>query len=313
MDELTSDSNKRLPDFLIVGAAKSATTSLHSYLGEHPQIKMPVQKESWFFSFYNKPPNYSSPGVLNNLISDVDTYLKLFDGAGVNQILGDACPSYLYTYEDTIHNIQQLYSEEALENLKIIISLRDPVSRAFSQYYTFKRRVQEPLSFDQAIKPEVLKRRMQTEWNIFYDYTGFGLYSKQVEAFQQAFGKERVLVLLFDDLKADFQKECRAIYSFLGVDTEVTVDDRLKHNSITGEPSLKWVVAALLSRNKFKRMLSALLPKKVREIIIYIIVKPLLKRKQMDESTYKYLADFFEKDILKLEKMINRDLSNWRI
>ena len=122
MNQPASKVNTRLPDFLLVGAAKSATSSLYYYLDQHPQITMASVKESWFFSFYEKPPQYSSPGILSDVISELDDYLKLYDGAESGQILGDACPSYLYTYEDTIRNIRQLYSGEALANLKIIIS-----------------------------------------------------------------------------------------------------------------------------------------------------------------------------------------------
>jgi hypothetical protein len=312
MTEQGSMANTRLPDFLVVGAAKSATSSLHEYLDQHPQIKMPSQKESWFFSFYNKPVAYDSPGKLSDLVSELDEYLHLYDGASNSQILGDACPSYLYTYEDTIKNIRLLYSVEALKNLKIIISLREPVSRAYSQYYTFKRKVEEPLSFEQAVMAETVKQRMQNNWNIFYDYTGFGLYSKQVEAFQQAFGKQSVMVVLFDEVHKDMPAVCRSLYRFLGVDADFTVDDKEKHNSFAGEPSLKWLVAGLFSKNKFKRKISSLIPKPLRMLILYVILKPLLRRKELDEDTRLYLADFFRADILRLEKLIDQDLSAWR-
>lgn len=312
MDESSNAMNKRMPDFLLVGAAKSATSSLHYYLDQHPKVKMSSLKESWFFSFYKNPPEYASPGKLSNLISRADAYLKLYDGATNDQILGDACPSYLYTYDDTIRNIRSLYSEEALANLKIIISLREPVSRAFSQYYTFKRKVEEPLSFEEAVLESTVKQRMQENWNIFYDYPGFGLYSKQVEAFQQAFGKERVLVVLYDDVREDMLAVCRTLYAFLGVDPDFSINDKVKHNSISGEPKIKWLVSSLLSKNKFKRILSSLVPKKLRMVILFTILKPLLKRKPLDEKTRKKLSAFFEQDILKLEKLIDRDLSNWR-
>ena len=312
MSQSKNKTNTRLPDFLLVGAAKSATSSLYSYLDQHPKIVMASEKESWFFSFYKNPPQYDSPGKLSNLISELDAYLKLYDGAEANQILGDACPSYLYTYEDTIRNIRQLYSADALANLKIIISLREPVSRAYSQFYTFKRKVQEPLAFTQAIQESTVIQRMQGNWNIFYDYPGFSMYSKQVEAFQQAFGKERVLVLLFEDIHADTAAVCRTIFSFLEIDPDFIVDDRLKHNSITGEPSLKWLVAGLFSRNKYKRMISALIPKQLRMFLLYIIVKPLLKRKPMEENTLKQFSDYFKQDIVKLEELTGRDLSSWR-
>ena len=312
MDDKPPVANERLPDFLLVGAAKSATSSLHNYLDQHPQIRMPSLKESWFFSFYNNPPDYDSPGKLSDLVTDLPTYLSLYDGAQANQLLGDACPSYLYTYEDTIRHIRQLYSAEALQKLKIIISLREPVSRAYSQFYTFKRKVQEPLTFDEATQAQTISQRLQDNWNIFYDYTGFGLYSKQVEAFQQAFGKDRVLVVLFDDMQQDMPGVCRTIYRFLGVDENFRLDDQVRHNSVTGEPTLKWLVAGLFSQNRVKRMLAACIPKKLRMVILYILVKPLLKREPLDASTKQRLAAFFADDITRLEKIIERDLGAWK-
>ena len=312
MNQPENKKNSRLPDFLLVGAAKSATSSLSAYLNQHPQIAMASQKESWFFSFFGKPPDYSSPGVLSDVVSELDTYTRLFDGAKADQKLGDACPSYLYTYEDTIRNIHQLYSAEALAKLKIIISLREPVGRAYSQYYTFKRKVQEPLAFDQAIQPDTINRRLQENWNIFYDYLGFGMYARQVEAFQQAFGKERVHVLLYEDVQTDVQKTFRTIYDFLEINPDVIVDDRYKINAISGEPRLKWVVAGLFSKNRLKRMISALIPLRLRRIITYFIFKVLLKREAMDSSSVKQLSQYFTEDISRLEQLIDRDLSAWR-
>lgn len=273
---------------------------------------MASEKESWFFSFYDSPPHYDSPGILSDVVSDLENYLKLYDGAADNQIIGDACPSYLYTYEDTIRNIRRLYSSEAQEKLKIIISLREPVSRAYSQYYTFKRKVQEPLPFAQAVEKSTIDRRMRENWNIFYDYLGFGMYAKQVEAFQQAFGKERVLVLLFDDIHADLRDTCRVIFEFLEVDPDFSVDDRHKVNALAGEPRVKWLVAGLFSKNKFKRTISALIPEKLRSIIIYLVLKKLLRREALDADTFQRVSRLYREDILELETLIDQDLSAWR-
>lgn len=312
MDRPPEPAKPRLPDFLLVGAAKSATSSLNRYLDQHPQISMASRKESWFFSFYNNPPSYSSPGKLSDVVSDLDTYASLFEAAEPNQLLGDASPSYLYTFEDTIRNIRRLYSDEALGKLKIIISLREPVSRAYSQYYTFKRKVREPLSFEQAVDAATIQTRLQDNWNIFYDYIGFGMYSNQVEAFQQAFGKDRVLVLLYEDINTDPQRVFCEIFTFLGVNPDVVIDDRLKHNSLVGEPTRPWIVSALFSKNRFKRMISALMPKFVRQLLIYIIIKPMLKRQAMDPDTNARLAENFRTDITRLEGLIDRDLGAWR-
>jgi hypothetical protein len=118
--------------------------------------------------------------------------------------------------------------------------------------------------------------------------------------------------VLYDDIREDVQAVCRSIYEFLEVDPDFTINDDVKHNSVAGEPAMKWLVSGLFSKNAFKRKLAALLPKKVRMMILYLIIKPLLKRKSLDEATIKNISAYYEQDILKLEKLIQRDLSAWR-
>ena len=119
-------------------------------------------------------------------------------------------------------------------------------------------------------------------------------------------------MLLYEDIHTDIQKTCRGIYDFLGVDPEFIVDDRHKHNAISGEPRLKWVVAGLFSKNKFKRKLSALIPERLRMKIVFFIFKILLKRETLDVDTRKQISEYFREDIVKLEKLIGRDLSGWQ-
>lgn len=301
-----------LPDFLIVGAAKSATSSLYFYLDQHPQIHMSAIKESWFFSFVNTPPNYTSPVVLDNVVSCLEDYVKLFDGAHPDQCLGEASPSYLYTYRDTIRHIRSVYPSQDLEKLKIIISLRDPVSRAYSQYMTFKRRACEPLSFDDAIEQSTIEARLRDNWNIFYDYIGFGRYCDQVGAYLDAFGRDKVLILWYDDIERDPQETCRTIYKFLGVDQSFVADVSTRYNSLTGEPAVNWIMAALLSRNRIKRAVAARVPRKLRLIIIYLFAKLLLRRKEMAGPTRTKLMRIFAEDLDRLEELTQRDLSAWK-
>ncbi len=308
-----------LPDFLIVGAAKSATTSLHHYLNGHPDVFMPAIKENWFFSFVDNPPAYVSPGKLNNLVSDVNEYSGLFKEAGSDQILGDASPSYLYTYQDTIKNIKAVYPPEFLDKLKIIITLREPVSRAYSQYYTFKRKIYEPLEFEQAVDENTIKKRLAENWNIFYDYTGFGLYSAQVKAFLDEFGEDRVLILLYDDIRADTSGICKKLYSFLDVNSDFAIDADVRHNAVSGEPKKEWLVRLLISKNPVKRFVFgiikkglSLLPKQTTKKFLDSISRSLFVRKEMNEDTRLKLSQIFNEDIIQLESLIKRDLSTWR-
>ncbi len=300
-----------LPDFLLVGAAKSATSSLHSYLDQHPEIRMPSVKESWFFSFVGNAPNYTSPGILNDMVTELDDYVTLFDGAVAEQKLGDASPSYLYTHEDTIRNIKAIYPEEALSRLRIIISLRDPVSRAFSQYLTMKRVLHEPLDFDGAIDAATIEQRLSGQWNIFYDYTGFGRYYQQVKAFIDAFGRDKVMVLLYEDICADPVQTCQSIFRFIDVDASFSPDVETRHNSVTGEPRLKWLIRILKSQNSIKRRLVSCIPESARDLILNSMVKPMLKKTQVSAQTRANLVQSYHDDIRQLETLIDRDLGNW--
>jgi hypothetical protein len=301
-----------LPDFLIVGAAKSATSSLHFYLGQHPEIRMPARKESWFFSFVDNPPHYRSPADLEDVVSRLEDYLALFDGVHPQQRLGDASPSYLYTYCETIRNIRAVYPPEYVDRLRIIISLRDPVIRAWSQYRTFARTVHEPLTFERAIEPSTIARRLSDDWNIFYDYIGFGRYYQQVKAYLEAFGEERVLVVLYEDIEADSIAVCQSIARFIGVAPDFVPDVSERFNSVSGEPMVKWIARALKSRNPVKRTLAACLPKELREKLLLALGARFLKQRALSQSTRLSLKRVYADDITRLEGLINRDLSRWK-
>ncbi|MBC8048009.1 MAG: sulfotransferase, partial [Fimbriimonadaceae bacterium] len=99
-----SDAIVRWANFLIVGTARSGTTSLHEYLGKHPDIFMPLQKEPSFFTFYNAEPTFKD--ARNKYTTTTDAYLKLFEGQN-EKILGESSTPYLYFDEKTIKNIKE--------------------------------------------------------------------------------------------------------------------------------------------------------------------------------------------------------------
>lgn len=310
-----------LPDFLLVGAAKSATTSLYHYLNQHPGIRMTTLKESWFFSFVDNPPRYTSPGVLSSVVSSVEEYTKLFAGARAEQKLGDASPSYLYTYRDTINYIHSLYPPAYRKDLRIVISLRDPVSRTYSQYWTFRRVANEPLSFEAAIEDSVIQRRLRANWNIFYDYTGFGRYYEQVKAYLEAFGRDRVLIVLYDDIQKNPVAVCQEIFAFIGVDAGFVPDAGMRHNDLTGDPRFKWLLRVLKSKNPVKRALAAAVKRFLacfpREATVRAVENFALRvfkhqRQEMAPQTRARLVQIFADDVRRLETLIGRDLSHWR-
>ena len=102
-----------LPDFLIIGAARSGTTSLFYSLRRHPRIFMPDLKEPFYLSFVDEIPDYSDLDFLRERQWTVADYAALFSDAEDDQLLGEASTSYLYLHEKSIENIQRVYGQAA--------------------------------------------------------------------------------------------------------------------------------------------------------------------------------------------------------
>jgi len=304
MNITTEGDSKKLPDFLIVGAAKSGTTSLYFYLKEHPQIFMPENKEPWFFSFMDNPTQFKSPDSLGGMISNIQTYISLFEDADDDQIIGEASPSYLYTYETSINNIKKVYGKR-YKDLKIIILLRNPVDRAFSQYQHFKKSMREPLSFKKAIEPKTISQRLNNNWSFFYDYIGVGMYYEQVKSYLENF--DNVKVILFDEFKNDTSRVVKELLRFLGVDTDLlpqNIGKRYNVSRVLRKDFLTPLYRFLFfSNNKVKKNLANLLPAKNK--IIDAVHKLLLKRKKLKKKEKKEIMEIFDEDFKRLKELIN--------
>ena len=138
------------PNFLVVGAAKSGTTSLFNYLTQHSDIYIPEVKECRFFS--QLPKNYKGLGAEffpNSGITDERVYFNLFSGHE-DKVCGDMSNDYLYYYEKSIKNIKKYLGNE----IKIVIVLRNPIDRAYSNYMHHIRDGWENISFEQALDDE---------------------------------------------------------------------------------------------------------------------------------------------------------------
>ena len=160
------------PNFFIVGAAKAGTTSLHRYLEQHPQVFMSSVKEPRFFE-----AGWEKIGKARFLIpariAGEREYLQLFKEAGESKAIGEASPSYLYDEE------APYLIKEKIPKAKIIISLRDPIDRAYSQYLHFVRAGIETKPFCDALFNELGDYYVQP-----------GQYSDQVRRYLEVFGRD---------------------------------------------------------------------------------------------------------------------------
>lgn len=294
-----------LPNFLIVGAAKAATTTIHEYLKQHPNVFMTKRKEPCFFTFRNTTPKTYSTGRQVNFYSKLNDYQKLFDGSREFKIKGESSTPYLYFYEKTIKNIKEVIDKHG--GLKILIVLRNPIDRAYSQYSMKVRDGVEEMSFENAIKIE--KKRMQENAHFDFFYLDRGLYFKQVKGYLENF--KNVKIILFEDFKNNENLVLNDISDFLEV--EQFKYSKLNKLNISGTSKIRFITK-IIKGDFFvvRKVLGFFIPNRnKKQLINYLQRKNTKKGVPICENTKNELKDFYKKDIIKLERLINRDLAHW--
>lgn len=296
----------RWPNFLIVGAARSGTTALHEHLARHPDIFMPMQKEPSFFCFYGKNPEYTDSR--NKYIQSPGEYLKLFEGHD-ETIIGESSTPYLYFYDDSIRNMQSLVADSG--KIKILIILRNPAERAYSQYMHNRRDLREPLTFEEALAAEEQRKRENRHFDFYYTDKGF--YYKQVKAYLENF--EHVKIMFFDDLEQQPNRFIKQVLEFLELDSDVLPEEIQQRNQ-SGEMKVKWFKRMLSNRsnpllNGLRKLMSRDTKKKLRMRAKNILLKHNLRKVDMDPAIRKQLIELYRADIKQLEKLIQKDLSQW--
>jgi hypothetical protein len=294
-----STKNDYLPDFLIVGAAKSGTTSLYNYLKQNKQIFLPENKEPKYF--VSKILKYPLGGKGDNLteelmIKDFENYLSLFKQKKDNQICGEASVDYLYYADHVAPLIRQ-----KLGDVKIIIMLRNPVDRAFSAYKHLVRDVRENESFEKALELE--QKRKFNNYEFIWHYKQAGLYYKSVKKYYQTF--TNVKVIIFEEFVINPKTTLNEVYKFLGVNIDNNVDTKKIYNK-TGKPRFKTLQKALKGNpNQLSRKVGRhLFPKKYRIIIRDFLEVKNIKEKDLvlKKETSKLLEEFYKEDIYLLDR-----------
>lgn len=297
----------KLPNFLIVGAAKCGTSSLHSYLNQHSDIFMPTFNKE---GMKVKEPRFLIKDIVESRLQkgvwNWDEYQALFDEAGDQSALGEATVLYLYFYNHAIKNIKKYLGEE----VKIIIMLRNPIDRAYSAYSFASRTIQENKSFKEAIDSAMTRYKNNKFVSPMILYKELGLYAKMVEAYQKNFSN--VHIILFDDFISDTSKEVKKVFKFLGVTTE-----EVNTREVINAGGKRWrsslIKRVIMGDNKLKRCFKILLPNNFR-FYIKECVKNLFTAEagEIDDLVKDELRVYFKEDILKLERLIGRDLSIWQ-
>jgi Sulfotransferase domain len=291
-----------LPNFLVIGAQKSGTTALYHYLNQHPQIYMSPVKEPHFFTYEGWEPNFFSPGRgYVTPITRIEDYRALFRGVSLRTALGEASTSYIY-FTRALKRIR-CYVPDA----KLIAVLRDPAERAYSNYLHCVRSGREPLeSFEQALRAE--GARIRDNWGPVHHYRQKGFYYGQLKRYFEAFGRDQVKVYLYEeDLKDNPLGMLQDTFRYLGVDDAFVPDVSMKHN-VSGVPKNKTLLSLARRLNTLTPTIRPYLPPGARR---YIKTRILAKPPQLSPEVRWQLVEEYREDILRLEELIQRDLSAW--
>ncbi|MDY2586482.1 sulfotransferase [Winogradskyella aquimaris] len=296
--------NNNLPNFLIVGTAKAATTTIHEYLKQHPKVFMTEWKEPCFFVFKDQQNlNFKSTKRIVKFITRLEDYKEIFENGKSKEIRGESSTPYLYFYDRTIENIRNTIPNH--KDTKILIVLRNPVDRAYSQYMMKIRDLEEKLTFNEALDAE--EDRMQNNFHFDFFYKDRGLYSNQVKAYLEEFNN--VKVILYEDFKSDTNKILGDIVDFLNL--EKFNFQPINRLNASGKPKNKIISRILIGDNFIKRSLKPFLTKRLRNNLLNQIQKKNLKQTKIDNYSKAKLQEFFKSDVKKLETLIDRDLKEW--
>ena len=295
----------KLPNFLIVGASRSGTTSLYHYLSQHPEVYMSPVKEPRFITAQFLKPEQKMARTNDeekNIVNNFEEYKALFTNVNNEKAIGEASADNLYFYEGAIQ-----YIRKYLGDVKIIIILRNPVEKAYSHYLMYVRDFREHLSFEEALRAE----KGGKDWR---HYENVSFYYKQVKAYLENF--TYVKVYLHDDLKKNPLGLARDMYEFLGVDTSFNPDLRVKFN-ISGVPRNKLLHGLLFKKspvkNIIKLVISYMLPEIKKKRLIEYYRNANLMKPQMKQETRQYLKSVYKEDVLKLQSLIEKDLKEWLV
>ena len=218
------------PNFIIIGAMKAATTSLYTYLKQHPDVFMTSIKEPMFFNNFQKETNFKLHGRKTKKITTFEQYYTLFNSVKNESAIGEASPSYISNKDcpNLIH--------KHLPNTKIIAVLRQPVARAYSNYLHARRADRESISnFETAFNKET--ERKTENWSPLYHYKSKGYYAEQLEQYFNLFPKENIKVVLFEDLVKNPIRITQEVFKFLNIDNSFIPDTSKKAN-VSGTPKV---------------------------------------------------------------------------
>jgi hypothetical protein len=289
-------------DFIGIGAQRCATTWISQCLKEHPQICFSLKKEVDFFTREEK---------------DLKYYKSFFDHCLNKKVRGEFSPQYMHPEYVSVEKTAQRIKKN-FPDVKLMVCLRNPIERAYSQYFLEKSPGEKPSlppTFEEAISKN------------FHNCVKAGFYYTLLKPYLDLFPRKNILILIYEDIKKDPLKFIQSIYSFLEIDSNFNPPSLNKNFAFPPRQKFIFRFADKLSKYSKKYYLIRVIVGMLKLIKINSLInfwrkkekdltmpltRPSTSRPPMKLKTRKYLQQIYKDEIKNLEKLINRDLSFWK-
>jgi len=285
-----ANSDNVYPNLFIIGAAKSATTTLHEALSAQPSITMSSMKEPHFFSSLGD--DYQTSRLIPT-INRQDRYLRIFNFNERSLYVGESSTSYLWS-PVAANNIFSYNS-----NSKIVAILRNPVDRCLSHYWNNVKEGFENRPIERALKEELHGASMEKYRSPIYKYLEFGLYYHQISRYLQIFDKN-VFVLIFEDFIQSMNETVVELLKNIKVPSGNIFVPNI-HSNARGLPKHR-VIESILRIPSARRIYRGVFPQSIRQGIRSSIFKQV-KQDKVSKFVLNFLLNYYQSDIDKLKTL----------
>lgn len=290
------------PTFLVIGAGRSGTTSLHHYLAAHPDVFLPPTKAPSYFYAVDEPAERRRRETDSHFVRTAGEYEALFEPGTGFLARGEVSPVYL-----AAPRVADRVATE-LPDIRVIAVLRNPTDRFVARFVARRR--------DGLERADSIAEVVERERAVGVDlddtagtYLAAGFVSHVLDRYIERLGPERVTIHLHDDLKADPAELLARVFATIGVDAEVPVDTSRSYNAsggvIPGPVGTLWRLSA-----GFRRRIRPLVPERVRNTAFERVTRRV-EPFDVAAEDLALLDECYAGEVTKLASLIDRPLDGW--
>lgn len=279
-------------DVFIIGAQKAGTTSVYDWLGQHPELEAPEHIKDYHF--------FSEKALFTKGIKHLEKQYKYH-----NKLKVHCAVNYLF-YSKTVSELIYSYNPEA----KIIVCLREPVSRAISAYKYFIRTLRENNDFSESLRLEK-ENRLSFAEKANNSYISHGNYAEQINDYIQYFPNSKIHYIVFEEL-IDSDKQANImsdLCEFLGISSDFVFN--FTHLNASGQPRSK-ILNYLIRKPGLLRVFRYLIPLRQRKNIVMKIEENNISTNKIqikiNKEDYLYMKKYYSVQNEKLYEIIGRNL-----